>query len=132
MTFRNGVVYTAGVGIGIDHKFGSSTASNITFQDMDIERLHGNSGGQATWLAVFVEEVGQGAGPIKDVFVKNVRARTQGSRNGFLQGYNASSMVSGVTISDVYMYANTTPATTLAQMNLLSTNFSEKIKIVNS
>ncbi len=176
VTFQNSVVYTAGVGIGIDHKFGSNTASNITFENIDIEGLHGNSGGQATWLSVLVELSGQGVGPVEGLFVKNIRARTQGSRNGFLQGYNSSSMVSGVTISDVYMvsppvllfstselsdkkdsswmvaefdhlhfveresitdsayvqYANITPATTLQQMNLLSTNFSEGIKIINS
>ena len=86
---------------------------------MDIEALHGNSGGQATWLALFVEIAGEVVGPDKDDFVRNIRAREQGTRNGFVQGFNSSAMVSEVTLSNVYMWANTTPATTLQEDELV-------------
>ena len=136
MTIRNSVVYTAAVGIGIDHAFGNMTASNITFDTIDIEGLHGNAGGQATWLAVFVEvsagDGGAGVGPIEDVYIRNIRARAQGSRTGRLEGYSSAAMVNGVTITDVYMLANTTPATTLEEMKVLNTSYSENIRIVNS
>ena len=48
---------------------------------MDIKALHGNSGGQATSLALFVESAGEGIGSVKDVVVRNIRAREQGMRN---------------------------------------------------
>jgi hypothetical protein len=83
-------------------------------------------------MAVFVAQGGKGVGPIKDVVVKNIRARKQGGRNGFLQGYDASSMVSGVTFSDVYMWANTTPATTLEEMNLRNISYLENVKFDNT
>ena len=132
VTFQNSVVYNAGVGIGIDHKFGNQTANNINFDTIDIEALHGNSGGQATWLSVFVENVKAGVGNVTNLTVKNIRARAIGARNGFLQGFNASSIVKGVTLSDIYIGTSTTPATSLKQMKLLNTTFSEDIKIVNS
>ena len=48
VVFKNSAVYYAGVGIGIHHKFGNSTARNITFMDIDIERLGGEPGGVGT------------------------------------------------------------------------------------
>ncbi|CAM1510747.1 Fc.00g082600.m01.CDS01 [Cosmosporella sp. VM-42] len=132
VTFQNSVVYTAAVGMGIDHKFGTGTSSRTTFKNMDIEALHGNAHGQAAWMTIYVEQVGQGAGPVKDVYVKNIRVRQQGSRSGFLQGYNSSAMVSGVTFTNVYMGKNTVPAETLKDMNMLETSFSEDLSVINS
>ncbi|KAH8703770.1 pectin lyase-like protein [Talaromyces proteolyticus] len=132
VTFRNSVAYKAGVGIGIHHKFGSEVASNITFEDIDIERLSGSPGGMASWMAIYVDNAGEGVGPLKDLTIRNIRARQQGSRNAFLQGFNQSSMVSGVTIGDVYMFQNKTPATTFEEMKLFNVSYSEGVKIVNS
>ncbi|KAG8158136.1 hypothetical protein KVR01_011897 [Diaporthe batatas] len=129
VTFQNSVVYTAAVGMGIDHKFGSATAGGITFRNMDIEGLHGNAHGQAAWLTVFVENTGKGVGPVKDIRVENVRARTAGYKGGWIQGYNSSSMVSGVTLHNIIMGKNTQPARTLKDMNIVQTDFSEGIKV---
>ncbi|KAI5867526.1 pectin lyase-like protein [Durotheca rogersii] len=131
ITFQNGVVYDAAVGFGIDHKFGSATARRIAFKNMDVERLHGNAHGQAAWMTVYVQNTGRGVGPVRDVWVKNVRARARGSRPAFLQGYNASAMVSGVTLTNIRMGADGKRATSLKEMNILETNFSENIKVVN-
>lgn len=129
VTFKNGVVYHAGVGLGIDHKFGTGTAKNINFENMDLERLSGEPGGTGTWLAVFVESVGNGTGPIKDTIVRNVRARSLGKYHGKLAGFDASSYVDGVTFSDIYILANKTAATTLEQMDIKWTQFSKNINI---
>lgn len=132
ITFQNSVVYTAGVGLGIHHLFGTSTASNITFKNIDVEDLHGNSGGQATWLAVFVDQGGRGLGPIENVYVKNIQTREQGSREGLIQGYDSSNLVTEVTLEDIYMWPSSTPARTLEEMNLVNTTYSNGIEIINS
>lgn len=132
VTFQNSVVYTAGVGMGIDHKYGTMTAREITFENIDIEDLHGNSGSKATWLAVFVELDGEGVGPVQDILVRNIHVAEPGAWGAYLQGYNQSSMVTGVTLSDIYMYANITPATTLEQMDIVGTAYSWDIRIENS
>lgn len=69
---------------------------------------------------------------MKDVLVKNIRARVQGGGEGFLQGFDEKSMLSGVTFTDVYMHANKTPAATLEELNMLNTTFSEDIQFLNT
>jgi len=130
--FKNGVVYYAGVGLGIHHKFGTGTARNITFVNIDIEKLGGEPGGTGTWLAVFVENSGKGVGPIEDVTVKNIRARSLGKFDGKLAGFNEKSYLDGVTLSDIYILANKTAATTLKEMDVKWTQFSKNIIIKNS
>lgn len=130
VTFKNSVVYKAAVGLGINHKYGEATASNITFDNIDVENLSGDNAGHATWLAIFVESAGSGVGPISKVRVNNIRVRKEGKKNGMLIGYDASSMVSHVTFKDIYMLANTTPATTLQQMKMLDVRQTSDIVIL--
>lgn len=132
VVFKNSVVYYGGVGLGIDHKFGTGTARNITFQNMDLEKLAGEPGGTGTWLAVFVESVGNGTGPVHDVTVKNVKARSLGKYHGKLAGFDEKSYVDGVTLSDIYILKNKTAAKTLKDLDIKWTQFSKNIKIKNS
>ena len=118
VTFQNSVVYTAAVGIGIDHKFGTATASHITFKNIDIEGLHGLAHDQGAWMTIFVEDQGKGVGPIKDVWVKNIRARYQGARKGLVQGSDSSSIVSGVTFTNILMGPDGKRAGSLDEMNI--------------
>ncbi|KAH7115242.1 pectin lyase-like protein [Dendryphion nanum] len=132
VVFKNSVVYYAGVGLGVHHKFGTGTARNISFLNIDIEKLGGEPGGTGTWLALFVEQTGAGAGPIEDVTVKNIRARALGKYQGKMAGYDEKSYLDGVTISDVYMLANKTAATSIAQLNVKWTQFSKNIQFKNT
>ncbi|CAH0033298.1 unnamed protein product [Clonostachys rhizophaga] len=133
VTFKNSVVYNAGVGIGIHHLYGWATASRITFDNIDVEDQHGNSGGVASWIALFINGTAKrGVGPVTDVVVKNIHARKQGSREGYAQGFNSSIKLSGVRFSDIFMYANKTPATSLKEMNILRTEYCEGVKIANT
>lgn len=130
--FKNSAAYSAGVGMGIHHLFGNSSSKNIVFENIEVERLRGSPGGFSSWLVVIVQEKDdRGVGPIEDVTVKDIRARDQGHARGYIQGYSEDIMVSGVTLSDVYMYTNSTPAKTLKEMNILNTSYSEDIKIRN-
>lgn len=129
--FQNSVVYYAGVGIGIHHKFGNSTARNISFVNIDIETLGGEPGGTGAWLALFVQNVKQGVGPVKDVLVKNIKARALGKYQGKIAGSDESSYLDGVTLSNVYMLENKTAAKTLDDMNIGERQFSKNVKVVN-
>ncbi|KAK3215171.1 hypothetical protein GRF29_19g2469142 [Pseudopithomyces chartarum] len=132
VVFKNSVVYYGGVGLGIHHKFGNGTVRNVTFVNMDLERLQGEPGGTGTWLALFVQDVKRGHGPIQDVTVKDVHARSLGKYHGKITGLNDKSNVDGVTISDIYILGNKTAAKTLKELDIQSTEFSKNIHIKNS
>lgn len=123
VTFKNSVVYSAAVGIGLDHREGIATVRDLTFDNIDIESLSGENAGHATWVAFFIEAAGGvGVGPVTGINVKNMRVRDEGMYNGTLEGYNSSSILSHITFENVYMLANTTPAISLQQMKILDVN----------
>src|SRR5690606_1657649 len=41
ITVRDAVVYDSAVALGIHHKYGDAPATNIRFEDIEIERQHG-------------------------------------------------------------------------------------------
>ncbi|CAI6339129.1 unnamed protein product [Periconia digitata] len=131
VVFKDSVVYYAGVGLGIHHKFGNSTARNISFVNIDIESLGGEPGGTGAWLALFVQNVKKGVGPVKDVLVKNIKARAFGKYQGKIAGFDESSYVDGVTLEKVYMLENKTAAKSLDEMNIGYKQFSKNVKIVD-
>lgn len=131
VVFQNSVVYIGGVGLCVDHRYGSATGKNIIFDNIDIEGLSGAPDGHATWLSMSVEVGGASFNPIEDVYIKNIRARELGVGGGYIEGFNSSSIISRVTLSDIYLYANTTPATTLTEMDVVNTDFSRDILIIN-
>lgn len=120
IVFQNSVVYIGGVGLCVDHRYGFATGSNIIFNNIDIEGLSGAPDGHATWLSMSVEVGGASVNPVKDVTIKNIRARELGIGDAYIEGYNSSSIISGVTLCDIYLFANTTPATTLAEMRVVN------------
>ncbi|MEV6010808.1 glycosyl hydrolase family 28 protein [Streptomyces sp. NPDC051976] len=121
VTFRHVVVYDAAVGIGVHHKYGTASATNLTFDDIDIERLDFTNDGNRTWLAMMTGDT-QGVGPVTGVTVSNVRVRNAGTTAARINGLPGAP-ISGVTLSHIVMPGSTTGATTLGQMNL--TNLSD-------
>ncbi|MFE2065885.1 glycosyl hydrolase family 28 protein [Streptomyces sp. NPDC059467] len=116
VTFRHVVVYDAAVGIGVHHKYGAASATNIRFEDIDIERLDFSNDGNRTWLALMTGDT-QGVGPVTGVTVSNVRVRDAGSTPARVNG-RPGAPITGVTVSHVVMPGSTTPATTLGELNL--------------
>jgi polygalacturonase len=49
VTFKNSVVYDSSVGIGVDHKYGVGTLTNVTFDNIDIERVTNTNDSTRTW-----------------------------------------------------------------------------------
>ena len=127
--FENSVVYHAGVGLGIDHRYGAGAATNIRYENIDIEALSGAPSGLGSWLDIVIEGGSDGAGPVDGVYVHNIRVRDVGDKIGKITGYNSSILTSTVTLRDIYMFANSTPATTLIEMNIMDTNYSKDITI---
>jgi polygalacturonase len=128
--FKDSSVYRGAVGLGIDHKFGSAAVRNVTFYNMDLEHISGEAAGKCTWLALFVEEVdSRGVGPVRDLKINQINVRSKGTKSAYIEGYNSSLTISDVTLQNIYMPGKTTPATSLAEMNILSVNNTANIVV---
>jgi len=121
VTFQHVVVYDAAVGIGVHHKYGAASATNIKFDDIDIERLSFSNDGNRTWLAMMTGST-QGIGPVTGVTVSNVRVRNAGTTAARINGLPGAP-ITGVALSHIVMPGSTAAATTLSQVNL--TNLSD-------
>jgi len=121
VTFQHAVVYDAAVGIGVHHKYGTAGATNIKFDDIDIERLSFKNDDNRTWLAMMTGNTA-GIGPVTGVTISNVKVRNAGVTPARING-QPGAPISGVALSHIVMPGSTTPATTLSQLNL--TNLSD-------
>ncbi|MEU3516862.1 glycosyl hydrolase family 28 protein [Streptomyces sp. NPDC006654] len=116
ITFRHVVVYDSAVAIGVHHKYGSAAATNIRFEDIDIERTTNSNDGNRTWLAVWTGDT-LGVGPISVVTLSNIRVRDAGTTPARVNGQPGAPVV-GLSLDRVYMPGASAPATTLSQMRL--------------
>ncbi|WP_063795554.1 discoidin domain-containing protein [Paenibacillus sp. Soil750] len=131
ITFKNSVVYDAAVGIGIHHKYGTAEAKNITFDNIDIERLSYTNDNHRTWLAFFIQNgAGEGGGTVSTIAVKNITVRDQGANPGLLKGLDSSHPISGITLENIYMPGSSTSASNLAGMNILDTGYYSGLTIL--
>lgn len=119
IVFRDSTVYRAGVGMGLNHKYGTGTARNIQFRNIDVEGLTGGTpAGVGAWFAGFIQDVGNGTGPIQDVTVREMRVGALGTTGGKLVGQGEDALVDGVTFGGIYMLGSSQPAGTLEEMDI--------------
>ncbi|WP_329060161.1 glycosyl hydrolase family 28 protein [Amycolatopsis sp. NBC_01480] len=116
VTFANATVYQAAVGIGVHHKYGTATASNITFSNIDVEQLPYTNDNNRTWLALWLQDPA-GSLPIDGVTVKNVRVRDAGTTPARING-SPTGPINGVSLNHIVMPGTTTGATSLAAMKI--------------
>lgn len=128
VTFENVTVYDAAVGIGIDHKYGAAAATNVKFDNIDIERLDYTNADNRTWLALMVEDESSGVGPVTGVTISNVKVRDAGTTAARVNG-QPGALISGVALSNIVMPGSTSPATTLAQVKLTNSSNNGSITI---
>lgn len=121
VTFQHVVVYDAAVGIGVHHKYGTAAATDLAFDDIDIERLSFSNDGNRTWLAMMTGNTA-GIGPVTGVTISNVRVRNAGTTAARINGL-AGAPISDIALSHVVMPGATAGATTPTQLNL--TNLSD-------
>ncbi|NOU64770.1 DUF1080 domain-containing protein [Paenibacillus sp. LMG 31461] len=105
VTVRNSYVYQSARALLIDHGYTLNTlpeegyAQNITFENIDIERVGINQFGNH-WLTVSTST----SGNVNNVVVKNINLREVGSEQSRLSGnVTKGGMVNGVMFSDVYV-----------------------------
>jgi polygalacturonase len=131
VTFKNGVVYDAAVGIGIDHKYGVGALSDVTFDNIDIEKLSYSNDSNRTWALFAIRNGdGFGGGTIDTVNVKNINVRDAGTTLGTLKGYSSTKNISNVTFNNVVMPGSATPAQNLYEMNILNRAYHTPVTIL--
>lgn len=129
ITFRDGVVYKAAVGFAIHHKYGAGTASNVTFEDIDVEEISGKNDDNSAWMTLFtVNHNNNGVGPITGVTVKDITVRDAGESFAKIKGQEGA-LITGITFENVYMPGSTKPATTLHEMNFTDREFYSGVTI---
>ncbi|MFJ4152941.1 glycosyl hydrolase family 28 protein [Streptomyces galbus] len=129
VTFQHVVVYDSAVAIGVHHKYGSAAATDIRFDDIDIERISNSNDSNRTWLAIWTGST-LGAGPVSGVDISNIRMRDAGTTAARVNG-QPGAPVTGLTLSHVYMPGASAPATTLGQMHLTDLSQHGPITIAN-
>ncbi|WP_238431960.1 glycosyl hydrolase family 28 protein [Streptomyces cavernae] len=127
VTFRNVVVHDAAVGIGVHHKYGSAAASNLRFENIDIENLSFSNDNNRTWLALWTGNA-LGTGPVRNVTLSDIRVRNAGTTPARING-QPGALINNVTLHNIVMPGRTTPATTLAQMNLTNLSHYDTLTI---
>ncbi|MFD0672574.1 family 16 glycoside hydrolase [Cohnella sp. GCM10027633] len=132
VTVRNSSIYQSARALLIDHGYLYNTlpeegyARNVTFENIDIERVGINQFGNY-WLGVSTST----SGNVGNVLVKNVNIREQGSQQSRIKG-NATNggTVNGVTFSDVVVKGEL--ATSLSDLKLSVGDNVNGVLIVNS
>ncbi|KOP68183.1 glycoside hydrolase [Bacillus sp. FJAT-18019] len=132
VTIRNSYVYQSARALLIDHGYQLNTlpeegyAQNITFENIDIERVGINQFGNY-WFGVSTST----SGDVSNVTFKNINVRETGSQKSRLSG-NATKggMVNGVTFTDVYVEGKL--ATNLNDLNATANSNVNGIVFANS
>lgn len=119
VTFRDGVVYDCSVGIGIEHKYGDAELKNITFENIEIERVTMTNGAQSNWLSFqCVSGSKEGTQPISNVTVKDIKVYDTGKNSSKITGYDQDSLVSGIAFENIQIAGQEGKAASLSDMNI--------------
>lgn len=117
VVFRNGYVYQTSRALAIHHRFGTKLAENITFENIDIEQvIHFRNG--PYWLQLEIEDSGRGIGPVRNVTLRNINVRDQGSLPSKIVGKEPW-LIEEVSFDQIFMPGSEEPAKTLEEMNIL-------------
>lgn len=121
VTFRDGVVYDCSVGLGIEHKYGDAELKNITFENIDIERVSNSNGALKNWLAFqCVSGSAEGTQPISNVAVRNIQVYDTGTEESRIVGYDQDSLITGLKFENIYMDSLGRNAASLEDMKISS------------
>jgi polygalacturonase len=121
IVFKNSISYRSMRAIAVNHKYCPQPASNILFENIDIENFWPRTGSSniCRWLEFDMEEEG---GRLEGIHVKNVRVRHVGQVPSVIKGLSAATKIKNITLENIYMYSDDQPAKTLQEMNITNTN----------
>ncbi|MGG1555220.1 family 16 glycoside hydrolase [Paenibacillus ferrarius] len=132
VTIRNSYVYQSARALLIDHGYQYNTlpeegyAQNITFENIDIERVGINQFGNY-WLGVSTST----SGDVSNVLLKNINVRELGSQQSRISGnVTKGGMVNTVTFSDVVVKGKL--ATNLTDLKLTVNSNVNGVNFANS
>ncbi|WP_020617699.1 family 16 glycoside hydrolase [Paenibacillus daejeonensis] len=133
VTIRNSYVYQSARALLVDHGYTQNTlpqegyAHNITFDNIDIERVEINQFGNY-WLGVSTST----SGDVSNVVVKNINIRQLGGQQSRLSGnVTRGGKVRDVTFSDIYVKGNLATTVSDLKINVANANV-EGIRFANS
>jgi polygalacturonase len=121
IVFKNSIAYKSMRAIAVNHKYCPKPATNIRFENIDIEGFWPRTGSESIcrWLEFDMAYEG---GTVDGIYVKNIRVRNVGKVASVIKGYSATSPIKNITLENIYMRDNSEPAQTLAEMNITNTN----------
>lgn len=131
VTVKNSVVHDCGRALGVEPKYGNGKYQNgfhnVTFENVDIE-----SGGEDGWLSVLLESRGVGNPALSNLVLKNINIRSKGGwrRPPTLMGLDKENQIEGVTFDHIYLYGNTDPVGSLAEMGVTNTGYFKNLKVL--
>jgi polygalacturonase len=121
IVFKNSISYQSMRAIAVNHKYCPKPATNIRFENIDIEGFWPRVGSNSIcrWLEFDMAIEG---GTVDGIYVKNVRVRDVGKVPSVIKGFSATTPIKNITLENIYMLNSAEPAQTLAEMNITSTN----------
>jgi hypothetical protein len=97
-------------GVSVDHDQGNGVWDGIHFIDIRTEKIHNNgTSGQFRTAPILIWTAKYGSdevAPVSNIELTRVSFENIGNYHSFIQGYDSSSKVSNVTITDLKMNGN--------------------------
>ena len=100
--FENGIVYDGAIGIGISHQYGAAAIINVTFENIDIERLSQINAEHGTWLAWYVWNNSNLYGRLINITAKNILVRERGQTFEVIRGLDNNATIDIVTLINIW------------------------------
>jgi len=100
IVFRNSYVYNSSRAIAVDPLFGTAPVEDVVFENIDIEGVTFKRDGPY-WLKIVSAERGAGAGPVRNITLRNINVRQAGARQPRILGFDAKADIRGVLFDNV-------------------------------
>lgn len=123
--FKNSYVYECSRALVVDHSYQYGNVQNITFYNIDIEKVNHNQFGNY-WFRVSSAS----PGPVNNVKFRNINVRQVGSQHSIIRGYDDVGSVDGLLFSNINIKGKI--ASSLSDMKASQGVYSSNIKIVSN
>lgn len=108
IVFKNAVIYDSSTCLGVDHRWGSATAYDLHWDNIECEHITVTVDKRRTWMAMnsVMGDTTRGVGPIGNVVVNQVKLYDMGTTAAELNGYSATvARMGAVNVANIYVVA---------------------------